>query len=472
VAQLHVLLLSKPDTENSTSVASPLHSNGHGVVGDIVVSCVGGDIVGYLVLTCRQVGLMVGDLVGDPVGNKLGLFDGKASAQERQHIRETDSWEHLWWALSLLTAQSQVLEKPSSVTLNFALPAASPVHEEQQLPQQFNATSGRAHLSSLSSESSLAQLHVLKLSKPDTGNSTSIASPLHSDGHGVVGDIVGFFVLTCEQVGLAVGDFVGDPVGNKLGLFDGKASAQERQHIRETDSREHLWWALSLLTAQSQVLEKPSSVTLNFALPAASPVHDEQQLPQQFNATSGRAHLASLSSGFRVAQSHVCFPTTPRIRNFSEVASPLQSDGQGEVVGGTVGLEGFLLGNELGLSDGIASEQVRQHIRETESREHLHSEFFFTAQSQLAKKPNSVTLNFSSPAASPMHEEQQLPQQFNATSGRAHLVLLNFGNVIAQSHVFFPSIPEIENFSVIPAASPLHSDEHDGGWEALIIGSR
>jgi len=194
-----------------------------------------------------------------------------------------------------------------------------------------------------------------------------------------------------DFVGGAVGDLVGAPVGDKLGLPDGIASAQERQHMRETESKEHRVTKFCR-TAHSQDLLIPSSAMWNFAKPAASPVHEEQQLWQQFRATSGSAHLLSFSSDTLIAHSQERFPM-PAIENFEVVASPLHSDGQGAVgklVGDGVGIDGALLGIKLGLSDGKASAQVRQHIRETESNAHLQSVLFFKTQSQLLRMPNSA----------------------------------------------------------------------------------
>ena len=154
--------------------------------------------------------------------------------------------------------------------------------------------------------------------------------------------------LVSITLGVNEGSLVGledgeDEGGSVLGLHmlgdsvgEDNASSQERQHIRETESREHLVSAF-FRTAQSQVLLIPNSGISNFSVPAASPTQEEQQLPQQFNATSLYEHRTSLSSGTLIAQSHDCLFLIPKIENLSVVESPLQSDGHGDVVGDIVG---------------------------------------------------------------------------------------------------------------------------------------
>jgi len=79
--------------------------------------------------------------------------------------------------------------------------------------------------------------------------------------------------------GFCVGNFVGCAVGGSVGapVGEGNASAQERQHIRETESKEHRV-VKSRRTAHSQDLFMPNSAIKNIPKPAASPVQEEQQL--------------------------------------------------------------------------------------------------------------------------------------------------------------------------------------------------
>ena len=111
-------------------------------------------------------------------------------------------------------------------------------------------------------------------------------------------------------------------------LVQSKYGAQVSQHMRATVSIAHLILG-DFLRAQSQVLLLPSSGMRNCAVPAASPAHSEQQLAQQFRATSGREHLFSLSSGLLIAHSHFLRKPTKRLAmgNFSVVTSPLQELG-------------------------------------------------------------------------------------------------------------------------------------------------
>ena len=110
---------------------------------------------------------------------------------------------------------------------------------------------------------------------------------------------------------------LGDPVG-------GAAIAHVSQHMSETLSREHLYVGLEL-AAHAQVCCVPSSGTSNASLPAASPLQAEQQLSQQFAATSGYAHLSVTRLASETAQRQFCSPTTPAIGKTAVVVSPLHN---------------------------------------------------------------------------------------------------------------------------------------------------
>ena len=87
-------------------------------------------------------------------------------------------------------------------------------------------------------------------------------------------------------------------------------------------------------------------------------------------------------------------------------------------VGKFVGLDdGYLLGIELGPSDGTAPAQVSQHMAKTVSKEHRNVEFSLAAHAQSCSSPPSSGISKDAlPEASPLHTEQQLSQQFVATS--------------------------------------------------------
>lgn len=99
-----------------------------------------------------------------------------------------------------------------------------------------------------------------------------------------------------------------------------------------------------------------------------------------------------------------------------------------KIVGSDDGFnKGCVLGMELGLSEGTVLAHVSQHIVSTVSNEHLYAESSFPAQAQsCCSPPSSRTLKVVEPAASPLHAEQQLSQQFRATSGSAHLSAMKF----------------------------------------------
>ena len=112
--------------------------------------------------------------------------------------------------------------------------------------------------------------------------------------------------------------------------------------------------------------------------------------------------------------------------------------------------------------------QVIQHIRETESSEQRACDFFFVAQTHLFLIPSSGIWNLLSPAASPIQEEQQLLQQFKATSGSAHLTSFSFGFFTAHRHETFPN-PVAGNLSDV--ASPLQSEGHNtlGAGDIVVL---
>ena len=146
----------------------------------------------------------------------------------------------------------------------------------------------------------------------------------------------------------------------------------------------------------------------------------------------------------------------------------------GNELGKFVGLidgssDGYVLGIELGSSDGTALAQVSQHMTKTVSNEHLSVEFSFAAHAQSCWAPaSSGTSKVDVPAASPVQEVQQLSQQLTATSGSAHLNLVRWGSLIAQTQFCFVSIPVIENLAVV--ASPVQADGHEGGNDSSTIG--
>ena len=108
-----------------------------------------------------------------------------------------------------------------------------------------------------------------------------------------------------DGVGALVGEGVGALVGDGVGAGEGITTAlQVSQHIRLTVSILHLF-SVFFLATHGQPLRNPSpfSGISNGTIPPASPTHSLQHVSQQFNATSGRAHLVALSSS--TAHSHV-----------------------------------------------------------------------------------------------------------------------------------------------------------------------
>lgn len=96
------------------------------------------------------------------------------------------------------------------------------------------------------------------------------------------------------------------------------------------------------LVAHSHVFVIRRSGIGKDAVPAASPAHALQHVPQQFRATSGNAHLCAILFCFLPAHSQLWGSSKPSIGNFSVVASPPQLEGQ---VGDAVG-EGERLGED------------------------------------------------------------------------------------------------------------------------------
>jgi hypothetical protein len=96
------------------------------------------------------------------------------------------------------------------------------------------------------------------------------------------------------------------------------------------------------LVAHSHVFVIRRSGIGNDAVPAASPAHALQHVPQQFKATSGNAHLCAILLGTLPAHSQLWGSGKVAIGNFSVVASPPQLEGQ---VGDAVG-EGERLGED------------------------------------------------------------------------------------------------------------------------------
>ena len=142
----------------------------------------------------------------------------------------------------------------------------------------------------------------------------------------------------------------------------------------------------------------------------------------------------------------------------------LLSKNVGEIEGVLLGIidgrtdgsdDGCVLGPELGFSDGTALAHVSQHMANTVSNEHRVAESSSAAQAQSCTAPPSSSIaNVASPAASPLHAEQQLAQQFASTSSYAHLSAVKSTSDTAHRQSCSSPIAEIKNFSVV--ASPSH----------------
>ena len=115
-----------------------------------------------------------------------------------------------------------------------------------------------------------------------------------------LGEIVSSFVGVYDRIN------VGPFVGTKLGLSDGTAAAHVWQHIRSTESKEQRIFESSAAAHAQDCSMLSLSGIANVSLPAASPWHAEQQLSQQFKATSGSAHLSETFQGSLFAQRQFC----------------------------------------------------------------------------------------------------------------------------------------------------------------------